>query len=643
MIKYKNNNTTSYFNSTTEADNAITKEKITSQGYGKKKICVKYHNSTTSYGLTTDVTASEYSPKINMYDSDFYFASATKYMSTSISDAIIPYIQTTEINSSDITYYSSTTEIQSTFSFTINYTSQIESKSKEISNSNFLFSYGSIFPGVKSVSLFMSKEIRCSSNKDIINRSTSSDTNNTSKYQSITSILLNSDICPVVGFDKYTNYENYQALRYYSSYMSENDIILRSTSKYTDEEHPSYPRYARYEDILSSVSSQLVSSYISTYYRTSQYYIYFTIDLTYTSTSDLINASKFNTVTSRMTLNKNSELALYDIIKVTTYANYVYTLTSISTRYGQTGSTSIYGTKQSISTQNTYYKFNYNIEVSSISLYSCSTVNRSSIKYSSYYTNTTYIIKTELYSTTTSESISANTYVSSLLPFIIKPENESVNTILYNEFLFNYVSNTTINGSAFKIGTSYYTYTSTSYTYTGDNYDYTTMNVTLTNTSRIMPYYVSFIKSINADIRYLNTIDYGNFYANTIAVYKKYSYDSTYKGYNSHYNYLDFEFTGSESLSEDLEVNMYESLYLGNYYYKSSGTSSNSSYKFSISTYQNTDMKYLKNYVHIKFTRSYSSSSGTSSFSYYFDSGTCCQGNYVVYPVSYINEYNINV
>lgn len=635
MIKYKNNNTTSYFNSTTEADNAITKEKITSQGYGKKRICVKYHNSTTSYGLTTDITASQYSPKLNMYDSDFYFASATKYMSTSISDAIIPYIQTTEINSSDITYYSSTTEIQSTFYFTVRYTSDIESKSKEMSNYSFLFSYGSIFPGVKSVSLFMSKEIRCSSNKDIINRSTSSDTNNTSKYQSITSILLNSDICPVVGFDKYTNYENYQAL-IYSSYMSENDIILRSTLKYTDEEHPSYPRYARYEDILSSVSSQLIS-YSSTYNSTSRCYIYFTIDLTYSSTSDLINASKFNTVTSRMTLNKNSELALYDIIKVTTYANYVYTLTSISTRYGQTGSTSIYGTVSSISTKNTYYKFNYNIEVSSISLYSCSTVNRSSIKYSSY-PNSGYITKTELYSTTTSESISVKTYVSSLLPFIIKPENESVNTMLYNEFLFDYVSNTTINGSTFKIGTSYSTTTSQSYI------DGAYKTVTADNTTITMPYYISFIKSINADIRYLNTIDYGNFYANTIAVYKKYSYDSTYTGYNSHYNYLDFEFTGSESLSEDLEVDIYESSISGNYYYKSSGTSSNSSYSFTTSTYQNTEMKYLKNYVHIKFTRSYNNSgTSTYSFSYYFNSGTCCQGNYVVYPVSYINEYNINV
>ncbi len=83
MIRYKYNGSITYVD---ENDNNITNTYIANNSSrGRKRICVKYHNSTTSYGLTTDVTASEYSPKLRYSGSDLYFGRINSSRSTSIS------------------------------------------------------------------------------------------------------------------------------------------------------------------------------------------------------------------------------------------------------------------------------------------------------------------------------------------------------------------------------------------------------------------------------------------------------------------------------------------------------------------------------------------------------------------------------
>lgn len=91
MLRYKGNNTTSTFASYNEMDNAVTRNVITSKGYGRKRICVKYLNSTTSYGLTTDTTASEYSPVFKYNNSYYHFGSLLpSNTSTSLLGATVP-------------------------------------------------------------------------------------------------------------------------------------------------------------------------------------------------------------------------------------------------------------------------------------------------------------------------------------------------------------------------------------------------------------------------------------------------------------------------------------------------------------------------------------------------------------------------
>lgn len=91
MLRYKGNNTTSTFASYNEMDDTNKKEIISSRGLGKKRVCVKYLNSTTSYGLTTDTTASEYSPVFKYNSSYYYFGSLLpSNTSTSSLGATVP-------------------------------------------------------------------------------------------------------------------------------------------------------------------------------------------------------------------------------------------------------------------------------------------------------------------------------------------------------------------------------------------------------------------------------------------------------------------------------------------------------------------------------------------------------------------------
>lgn len=106
MIRYKSNDSKVMFCTTTYADRAITEHIITSQNFGRKRVCVKYHNKTTSYGLCSDESASEYSPKI-IANGMYHFGSMTVTNGGNIS---LP-VQHTYVEDIDFEYETHSTSI----------------------------------------------------------------------------------------------------------------------------------------------------------------------------------------------------------------------------------------------------------------------------------------------------------------------------------------------------------------------------------------------------------------------------------------------------------------------------------------------------------------------------------------------------
>lgn len=139
MIKYLNKNSTSYFCSTSYADNTAILEVAKEIGLGRKRICVKYLNSTTSYGLNTDSTASGYSPKIYINDSICHFAQVDYYSKTASRIAIVPYIDEIEYSTET---YSSILKISHTFTRTTYYSTRTSTISFKSNNAYFLYSIG---------------------------------------------------------------------------------------------------------------------------------------------------------------------------------------------------------------------------------------------------------------------------------------------------------------------------------------------------------------------------------------------------------------------------------------------------------------------------------------------------------------------
>lgn len=353
MIRYKSNGITSRFAQSTEADNDV--EMVSSVGKGRKRICIKYSDNTVKYGLTTDTTASTYSPIFKISNSTYYFGSVTNINSLTTMKADISYIKTINLSESDKVTYTSTYEYSYT-SYTSGsrsssyntYTSKLTYTTCNLYDNELVFtkpanllvgrySYGTLQPKSCSIKLSYSTTF------------TSNGIASGNPYKSFTSQV---STFSVGSFSTHYNAKNLLNLGFLGFSFSSNTIFsIMNTISYTRTNINFQNQVVLYADIvtnsytgldnvfesLESSSESILDSYTSNYTYYSHFNATFKTKITYTSTSfsKLGIETSFATFSSSAApVNSFSVIGLYDFNKITiTNTSYDFNYTYTETKY----------------------------------------------------------------------------------------------------------------------------------------------------------------------------------------------------------------------------------------------------------------------------------------------------------------------
>lgn len=508
MIRYKSDGKITYFASSTEADDLVTRPTVTLQNRGRKRVCIKYHNSTTSYGLNNIKSCSEYSPKIQLSGSNLYFASLSNTKTTSNMPIYIK-AQYISLADTDIAITTSTLTTSGTIS-------RVFSKSEIMGvYSTSWFEVGQFYNNDNYIaSLYynyaeQSTKIICSSARYV---------NIIAVFSSVSNQYSdNSWAQSDITFSKYKfNRENYDILNGVIYSFDGFSTINNSTSVSSDITWKTtvYSEEKELTDARSFNLSYTLSTATTTNTRSTNYFSFkYTQKITYTYTK---NFSRVN----------NNTGTLVDTTLSFRPDNFLPVMYNSSVVNGYQGS------------YNSQTTLKYHDTLTSISFYT-SELNSYVVSYTSgiYMRNTTFTVGTFKSDTTYYSSTSSYTEITSnATPFY--PYNR---TSLQNLGIAGWVLTTWYRLSAYNNLTSN---ADTNYSLTINDSVYTYYSTSLID-SRSSQWYIGKIGTTRLGIRELNTMSFGEDDVNDKYVLCQVKYSSEFDDIdmvnrrNTKYNYTD--------------------------------------------------------------------------------------------------------